>query len=319
MKSQFTSRSIASVLLVCLLLGTLPTGCKKSDDPAAGQVSCRVETVKNEAGTVTSTYSYNAAGQLTKLAYSSGARNEYVYDGDGYLQTLTYYGSTGTVTQVTSYAYTNGRMASATNKSAAGAVLNSTAYEYDGSSAALTRVTISYSSSERDTYTYANGKQTGYTYRSASGSESQPYTFDDGLVKRYVSGTSQTNYEYDAQGRRTRIESLTSGRVTGYAVYEYTDGRMHTETVPLAKGMPEALRYGVNNTGSSSGLINKVAGYTTPTTGSTYKSYDYSYTYSKNTANLPLERNYVYREYSTTGGTTYTSAAKNSYTYLGCP
>lgn len=301
--------------MIGLLLGTLPTGCQKTDDPTT-QTSCRVTTRRNEAGTATNTWTYTADGQLSKLVYASGSREEYTYNSDGYLTTLASITSAGTTSFSSSVEYANGRVTKITGKNAAGAIASTQTFEYDGTGS-LTRLVEAYAGSSTYTYVFTNDRLTGCTIRSSSGAESQPYTFENGLVKRYISGPSQTNYEYGAQGRRSRIENISSGRVYSYQVYEYTDGTNYNEEINAFKGFPEAVRYGIVQTGAR-GLPSRSTGYTIPTTGSTYKSSEYTYTYSKNTSGFPLETNSVYREYSATGAITFTSAGKSTYTYEGC-
>ncbi|MEZ0541643.1 hypothetical protein [Fibrella arboris] len=313
---RISSVRLPAWLLAALLLGTLPTGCKKTDDPAI-QTNCRITTRKNEAGITTSTWTYNPDGQVSKLVYSSGERIDFVYNSDGYLTTRTYLLANGNVSTTRTFDYVSGRIIKITFRNSTGAVTSTQTFEYDGAGS-LSRLVEAYVGSSTYTYVFTNNKLSGYTARNSSGAESQPYTFDNGFVKRYLSGTSQTNYEYDAQGRRSRIEYLTSGRVSGYTVYDYTEGTDYDEVVNPFKGFPEAIRYGIIQDGYNRGLPARVTNYTLPTTGSTYKSSEYTYTYSKNASGFPLETNYVYREYNPTGTITYTSASKSTYTYEGC-
>lgn len=303
---------------LALLIGCLPVACSKKSD-ATPQATCKLTSSTYQAGgnSSTETREYTTDGQLKSIASSDGHKTSLIFDGTGYLTTATNLSSNGSVFSTTQFEFTNGRLTKATTKNSTGAITSTTQYDYDGAGE-LSRYVEQNVGSNTYTSTYTGGKQTGYVIRSSAGVESQPYTFEDGLVKRYTSGTSQYTCAYDAQRRRTRYETYSSGKLTSYTVYEYIDGTTADLAQGSYKGISELIVYGGNRTGLNTGLETKSTYYTVSSTNVTTKYSETTTTYTKNASGFPTEANLVYSEYTATGAVSYTTTYKYTYQYTDC-
>lgn len=302
-----------------LLILCLPVACSKKDD-VAPQTTCKVTsaTFQGIGNPSTDTWEYGADGQLKSILSASGYKTSYGYDANGYLTAVTNIDANSNVTNTGQFEYTGGQLTRFITKNAAQTTLSNTQYEYDALGD-LTRSVEQYVGGNTYTYLFSAGKQTGYIAKSGAGVESQPYTFENGLVKRAISGTSQANYEYDAQGRRTRYEIVTNGKLANYTVYEYTDGMSPDRAQPSFKGISDLIVRGSNQSGTNTGLVTRQTHYTVNATNVATRYSEIITRYAKNASGFPSEATTVTTYYESTGGVSSTSTEKHTYLYTGCP
>ncbi|MEN6312661.1 MAG: S8 family serine peptidase [Clostridiaceae bacterium] len=167
------------------------------------------------AGNDTTTYTYYANGSQKSVEYTDGAKEEYTYDADGLVRTLT-------------------------NKNADGTVMESYSYTYDGAHNQVSKVdskgttVYSYDSLERlESTTEPNGRVTGYTFDKTG----------NRLTETVTIGTSAaiTTYTYNEQNRL--VDTVTNdGSTTVTVNYAYdNNGNMVSKSTETTKPVdPEA-------------------------------------------------------------------------------
>ena len=194
-------------------------------------------------------YTYNAAGQRTKLVAQDGYTVNYSYDNVGRLQTLT----DGTGNSIISYNYDSaGRLIEETNGNG-----TYTTYQYDLQSqlTSLTNYKADSTINSKFEYTYDTlGLRTSMTTLEGV----FKYGYDAiGQLTSVVTPTSRTiSYQYDAAGNRTTVtdnatiatyssNNLNQYNTVGNTVYAYdTDGNL---TNKIEGGQTSTYTYNAEN------------------------------------------------------------------------
>ena len=137
------------------------------------------------------------------------------------------------------------------------------------------------------------------------------------------------NYQYDEQGRLTKIEWVDGSRIIEYYTYSYTDGKAYFETIPLPKGWPTVSRKAFIYEELSPrppvtpvGLPVSWVRYGTSRPGSTelFKYMAGEYTHVKNGQGYPVRSEYTTSVYAWSGEMVGTpSRVTETYLYEGCP
>ncbi len=164
---------------------------------------------------MTLAFTYNAAGQRTKMVDQSGFTVNYAYDAAGRLSALT----DGSSNLIVAYTYdANGRLSQKSNGNG-----TSTLYQYDanGNVLHIANLAPGGATSSHFDYTYnALGLQTG----EATNDGAWTYSYDaDGQLIHAVFASTNVNvpnqdlaYAYDAMGNRT--STLLNGSTTAYTI-----------------------------------------------------------------------------------------------------
>ncbi|HMS54372.1 MAG TPA: RHS repeat-associated core domain-containing protein [Fimbriimonadaceae bacterium] len=200
-------------------------------------------------GTYTVSFSPNAAGRRDSMTDPSGTTS-YGYDGAGRLDELTNplsevttwaYDDDSRVTRITyhtgaydAYAYdTRGRLTSVNSKNSSNGSLRSRSYTYDVASQMLTQnvdsitTTYDYDDAGQLIEESRTGYASSYSYdgngnrlSKTLGGVTEDYVYDDGdkLLEIKVGSTVVKDFDYDAAGRTTKIQ--TSGYTRNFS-YDY--------------------------------------------------------------------------------------------------
>jgi hypothetical protein len=276
-------------------------------------------------------YEYNAQKQLVKTIQTSGNTSSktstVIYDSNGFLTDYnveSVYNGGGTTSRTTDNSrceYKNNQLSllSSQHSSSSGVASNeSYAFEYD-SQQKLSKVVYSSSSGSRDTFTFSNDKLIGYVSRASTGVETQPYLIENGLIKRKNGTNYYDIYEYDTQGRRTRIDTWQSGRITySYVVAYEENGKNSEEANPIyqSKGWDDIKVWGFT-IDYKTGLRSKETYYYL-NGANLYKSSEYIHNNALNAKGFPTLINSTLTSFATNGAVSYTSNSSKTYAYTDC-
>ena len=285
------------------------------------------------------TYNANAAPAQYSNPSAVGqypSRVDFNYDTAGYLtkttQVRVYSGITGffSDTLITEYEYTKGKLVRQVVKDRLFNQSGIISYEYN-QSGELTKI-VDRSDGDTKIYVFAAGKLIDYvTLYYGSTAEVHPYELNDGRIVREYARDRQyySNYQYDEQGRPTKIEWVGGSRVTQYYTYSYTDGKAYFEAIPLPKGWPTVSRktfvyeeLSPRSPVTPIGLPMSWARYATSRPGSTdlFKNIVKEYTHVKNNQGYPVRSEYTTSVHAWSGETISTpSRITETYLYEGCP
>ncbi len=337
-------QSLLFRVFIAMLFFGLTNGCKPdenvSTDPTENRsTGCRLTSriiSLSSPDILTSNWVYDANGMLIQQTNPSTVgsyptRVDLHYDTNGYLLTTTqihtYSGIGGfsSDTLVTNYAYANGRL----SKEVSGSRIISYEYSLSGELTKVVNNSGPYVDTEIDVFS-AGKLMDHIVVNYESKAEVRPYQIDNGRIIREYVGDHRyyTGYQYDDQGRPTKIERVDGTTVTEYYTYSYTDGKAYFDAIPLPKGWPMVTRkkfiYDALLFGSSVmpvGLPTKWVRYSTTRIGSTelFKNIVKEYTHVKNEQGYPLRSDYtttVYTSFNEIVGTP--SRITETYTYEGC-
>jgi hypothetical protein len=320
-------------LIIFGMMGFL-SSCGKGTDQEPAKV-CKLQseriTSSGSPDRVVS-YEYNAQKQLVKTIQTSGNTSSktstVIYDSNGFLTDYnveSVYNGGGTTSRTTDNSrceYKNNQLSllSSQHSSSSGVASNeSYAFEYD-SQQKLSKVVYSSSSGSRDTFTFSNDKLIGYVSRASTGVETQPYLIENGLVKRKNGTNYYDIYEYDTQGRRTRIDTWQSGRITySYVVAYEENGKNSEEANPIyqSKGWDGFKIFQAASGENRPGLRSKETAYLA--SGSNiYKASESIYNNALNTKGFPTLINRTTTNFNTNGTVNNTSNNSTTYTYTDC-
>ncbi|MFJ5308954.1 DUF6531 domain-containing protein [Streptomyces sp. NPDC088350] len=220
------------------------------------------EVTAQTANSATTTYGYDAAGNLTTttLPTANGYTESRTYDGAGRLATIASANSTSTLASWSTTRDANGSPSTVTSLRA-GTAQPPTSYSYDTNGRLLAECTAPSGStgcptgSSKTTYTY---DKVGNRTTKATGTASTGYTYDaaDELTKA-VTGSTTTAYTYDADGNQTSSGTTTykynaasrlSGATVGSTTYAYTYDAAGNRTTTKTNGTLSRTTYwDVNN------------------------------------------------------------------------
>ncbi|GAB4030928.1 hypothetical protein [Spirosoma gilvum] len=323
------------------LITTITSSCQSDADVSTyTKKNCRLTSRTITSGTngqIISNWQYDANGRLIQYTSPSAispypSQVDLRYDSEGYLismtQRIVYSGFAGffTDTTVTTYSYANGRLIR--EEGARGSLT----YEYDASGE-LTKVTNSNGSySDTTIDVYSSGKFIDHIIvKYDSKAEMHPYQIVDGHIIRENTRDprSYVGYQYDSEGRCTKIETVANDTIRQYFTYSYTTGQAYFDAIPLPKGWPTVARKAFiydelfwNRPITPTGLIASWTRYTDSKPGSSelFKNIVREYTHSKNGQGYPIKSDYTTTVYTHTGTVVGTpSYVTETYTYEGCP
>jgi YD repeat-containing protein len=321
-------------LIIFGMMGFL-SSCGVGTDKTPAKV-CKLQSERHSrqgfSDRVTS-YEYNAQKQLVKTVETydnSSSRTETLtYDSNGFLTGINSEFSSGTSrsTYNSRCEYKNNQLSLlATQSNSSSGTVNSDSYtfEYD-SQQKLSKLVYSSSvpSSSRQTFTFSNDKLIGYVNRSSTGVETQPYVIENGLVKRANSSSGNnyyTVYEYDTQGRRTRIDSWQNGRISYSTVTTYEENAKNVDdalSIYQSKGWPDFKIWQGAFGEYRPGLRSKEINYSL-NGSSLYKSYETIYNNALNSKGFPTLINSNQTNFNTNGTVVSTFNDSNTYTYTDC-
>lgn len=348
-----------STLLTSAFIGVLfavvANSCKPEDvvDSAnqTRSTGCRLV-----ARTVTVTYSsptppdvrsvnwaYNANNAPVRytdpqMAGKYAARVDFKYDADGYLTSTTqayvYIGIVGPIydTLITNCKYANGKLVREEIVKGGFSNKGTISYEYDQTGQLTKLVDNGTFSGDKKTSVFSAGKLIDYIINyEGSTAEVRPYQLNNGqIIREYARDRRYyTAYQYDEQGRPTKIERVDGERVTQYDTYVYTDGKAYVDAIPLPKGWPTVTRrkfvYEELLPGSPVTPIGLPASqilYQTTRPGSTelFRNRVKEYSHIKNGQGFPVRSEYTSSVYTSFGDVVGTpSRVTETYTYEGCP
>ena len=275
---------------------------------------------------LTSTFTYNARGDVIKTAFSDGTNRQWGYDGNG--KVLWRQNGRG---QITYYAYDNlGQMLTINYQTVGGNI--SFGYLKNGLRSSRTdsvgTTTWAYNNANQLTSMYdaATGKTLSFTYQAGSGRsvtmavpgntwtnyydpattralyttqsltgeiERNAEFWDDGSIKKQVfPNNTKTNYSYDSRGRVLDIRhaATSSDAVQEQIDYVYTDGNVSQYSLAVGGGA-------TYNTVYTHDLANRLTSEVRSDTTSA-SSFNKSYVYSKGNDRLSTKKNGIVSTYA---------------------
>ena len=283
-----TIRRVSYVLLSSILIGWLIAGCSHSPTEPSPQTTCRIQqyvstSISSGLKTIYQiNYEYDQPGNLTKLVTTFDKRSVgattpiqtivsnvvYTYDTEGYLTASTsqekntiVMGSKTTIEQVSvvsSYSYTNGRLASSHTRRLGAYGVNTTtteSYEYDNSGALVKKTAQSLydydpavateipssPTGPLQIWTYQKNQLTDYVEKSGT-TEFRPLTIQNGVVTKAsfpgAQGDYVATYEYDSQQRPTKWEEYIGGILNRTYTQTWSEAKPSSATLGNFKGWP---------------------------------------------------------------------------------
>jgi len=265
-------------------------------------------------------------------------RVDFKYNADGYLiettQVIVYVGTFSLFndTLTTKYEYAKGKLVREETSKGLFGKKGIISYEYDKTGELTKMVDDDTFWGDKKSYVFSAGKLIDYVILyDGSNAEVRPYQLTNGQIVREYGRDRRyyTGYQYDEQGRPTKIERVDGDRVTEYHTYSYTDGKAYFDATPLPKGWPtvsrkkfiyEELLPGLPVT--PIGLPVSWTRYKPTRPGSTelFKNIVKEYSHIKNEQGYPVRSEYITTVYTSFGEAVGTpSRVAETYIYEGCP
>lgn len=223
------------------------------------------------------------------VRFSDGKTDEYtvsVYSADTLIQTETVYSASGSVQEITEFAYREDRLSAKTVKDGLNAVRSRTSFEYDGKGQLLKENTVDKDGKPLSTYEYVYntaGNMTSRTFFAAGVKlASTSFTYQDGRVSgsetKNDAGAKISSAEntYDADGNLSGQKVYNAaGALTQLVTNVWKDGRRIRSE--LADGKGQLIRRETMEYGSTGELLKKSI---EDIQGKSRQSIEYEYTSS---------------------------------------
>jgi hypothetical protein len=264
------------LLLISGLTGWLSTGCDNgSSGGVTPQADCRIQkyVAISKSGsynqTDQTTYTYDGRGNLVGIvsvndrqpingatvSHTHATTDTYAYDSEGYLtkatqqvRDVTVFSGKSTeeqVSSVSSYSYSNGRLALYTQAytTAQRTTTSARAYTYDnaGNLANYTSYNPANPGGTFSIWTYQQNRLVDYVEKTGT-SERRPFTIQDGVITKIVIPGSVNELvltaTFDNQRRLIKNEEYIDGVLNRYNTQTWTDAKPSSAALPRFKGFP---------------------------------------------------------------------------------